>query len=243
VSAATAQVIALAEEPAAPFGPGSDAPAAGRGQTLAAALLLAAATCLVAVLALPSALPLARATALRLLAEALVQVDEPPAHADAVAVHGGGEADGSREKAAIALWKDGRADRLVAMGGPLPPGDPDITYARGVARRLRADGVPNEAILRLEAGGSTAGELVALRRLAEAEGWRRVVLSSSRWHTRRIALLAGQVFRASPVAWSVVAPPGFGFDVDRWWEERPARDVVLGEWAKIGVALLLPAEP
>lgn len=239
---APSQVAALAEQPGALFGSASDAPAA-RAQTLAAGVLLAAAACLLAALALPSVLAVARAAALRMAVEALVQVDEPPAHVDAAAVHGGGAENAARELPAILLWRDGRADRVVAMGGRLPPGDPDITYARGVERRLRAHGVPDEAIVRLDAGSSTAGELVALRRLAEAEGWRQVVLSSSRWHTRRIALLAGQVFRGSPVGWTVIGPPDVGFEVDRWWDDRRDRDLVLSEWAKIVFALVFPAKP
>jgi len=235
--------VALAESTPALLQPSIDGPAAARLQTLALALLLAAATCLYAALALKSAVPLARGVALRLVAEALVQVDEPPARVDAVAVHGGGAENASRELAAISLWKDGRVGRFVAMGGPLPAGDPDVTYARAVERRLRANGVPDGVIVPMPAGNSTAGELIALRRLAEAEGWRHVVLTSSRWHTRRIALLAGQVFRGSSVGWTVTGPPELGFRAEGWWGDRRARDIVLGEWAKIGFALLFPASP
>ena len=227
--------------PAAVFGPVGGAPdAAARGLLLAAAVLLAAASVAFAALALPSALPLARAVVLRSLVGALVQVGEPPRHVDAAAVHGGGGIDAARELAALRLWREGRADHLVAMGGPLPAGDPDRTFARAVERRLRANGAPDSAIIRLDQGGSTAGELQALRQLAEAEGWHQVVLSSSRWHTRRITLLASQVFRGSSIAWTVVAPPDFGFDAATWWDDPVARTIVLNEWLKLGFALFFP---
>jgi uncharacterized SAM-binding protein YcdF (DUF218 family) len=220
-----------------------DLPSAGRIEKLAMSLLLATTLCMLAAIAMPSLLPLARGAALRLLVVGLVRIDEPPARVDAVAVHGGGPSSGSRELAAIRLWQDGRTGRLVAMGGPLPAGDPDRTYARAVERRLRAYGAPDEAIVRLDEGGSTVGELIALRRLAESERWHEVVLTSSRWHTRRIGLLAAQVFAGSSVGWSVTGPPELGFDPDDWWDDQRARELVLGEWAKIGFAFLFPARP
>jgi uncharacterized SAM-binding protein YcdF (DUF218 family) len=218
-------------------------PSAGRIEKLAMSLLLATTLSMLAAIALPSLLPLARGAVLRLLAVGLVRLDEPPVRVDAVAVHGGGPSSGARELAAIRLWQDGRTERLVAMGGPLPAGDPDRTYARAVERRMRANGAPQEAIVRLAEGGSTVGELIALRRLAESEGWQEVVLTSSRWHTRRIGLLAAQVFAGSAVGWSVTGPPELGFDADDWWDDQRTRELVLGEWAKIAFALLVPARP
>jgi uncharacterized SAM-binding protein YcdF (DUF218 family) len=176
----------------------------------------------------------------RLPVDLLVAVEEPPALADAVAIHGGGTADAYREQLAVRLWREGRVDRIVPMGGTLPFGDPMVTYARAVEARLRQLGAPPEAIQRSDEGTSTAEEVVALRRLAEREGWRHVVLTSHRWHTRRIAILAEQAFAGSPVAWTVSGPSELGFDPDGWWQQRASRDVVLGEWLRIALALLFP---
>src|SRR5687767_5260097 len=104
--------------------------------------------------------------ALRPLGSALVVTSSLPPRVDAVAVLGGGDGRGSREAPAAQLLKGGRAGVTVALGGKLPPTDPDQTYAGAVARRLRAQGVPPGAIVRVDEGASTAGELRALRRLA-----------------------------------------------------------------------------
>jgi uncharacterized SAM-binding protein YcdF (DUF218 family) len=142
---------------------------------------------------------------------------------------------------AVRLWREGRVDRIVPMGGTLPLGDPAITYARAVEGRLRQLGVPAAAIQRLDEGSSTAEEVVALRVLAEREGWRHIVLTSHRWHTRRVSIAASQAFAASPIAWTVSGPDEMGFDADAWWQASSSRDVVIGEWLRIALALLFPA--
>jgi uncharacterized SAM-binding protein YcdF (DUF218 family) len=164
-------------------------------------------------------------------------------HVDAVAIHGGGGASGDRELPAVALWREGRTARLVALGGALPLGDPDVTYARAVARRLAAMGVPAEAVRLLEVGSSTSEEMLALREVAEAEGWRSIALSTSRWHSRRAAIIADQVFGGSAIAWTIVVPDELDFPADRWWQERRSRELVYGEWAKVGLALAFPTFP
>ena len=171
----------------------------------------------------------------------LVVAQEAPAHADAVAVHGGGGPGAERERAAATLWREGRADRVLAMGGPLPDGDPDGTYARAVERRLRQVGVPTEAVRVLPLGSSTAEELHALRQVAEVEGWASVVVATSRWHSRRVSLIAGQVFADSEIRWSVIVPEQMDLAVDRWWDSRRTRNLVVGEWLKVGLALAFPA--
>lgn len=176
----------------------------------------------------------------RLPVDLLVVADEPPAHADAIAIHGGGAVDAAREQLATRLWREGRVARVVALGGALPLGDPDVTYARAVERRLRQAGLPDDALLRLDEGSSTGEEVMAVRALAEREGWQHVVLVSTAWHTRRVSIAAGQTFAGSPVGWTVAAPTELGFDADAWWSDRATRGIVLGEWLRIGLILLFP---
>jgi uncharacterized SAM-binding protein YcdF (DUF218 family) len=214
---------------------------AGRGFSRVARVRLALLVVVVAALALALA-SLAGAVA-RAPLELLVVVQPAPDHADAVAVLGGGGATADRERVAVALWRDGRADHIVALGGPLPLGDPDVYYAWAVRRRLIAAGASPEAVRILAVGSSTAGELTALRAAAEAEGWTSLVVATSRLHSRRAALLAEQAFGGSPIAWRVVVAPEPGPSIDRWWDQPDLRAQVLGEWLKIALALALPTEP
>jgi uncharacterized SAM-binding protein YcdF (DUF218 family) len=164
---------------------------------------------------------------------ALVAYDPSPTRVDAVAVHGGGGMDWSREIPAALMLGD-RADWIVAMGGPLPCCDPDITYAGATMRRLRELGLHHDnRVLALEKGLSTDGELRALRELAEVRGWRSLALSTSTWHTRRAAAAARRVFAGSGIAVSVVALPTGDVDLDRWWRSYYGRRAIPGEWAKL----------
>jgi uncharacterized SAM-binding protein YcdF (DUF218 family) len=179
-------------------------------------------------------------SALPLVVRALVAVDSPPPRVDAVAVHGGGGTAAERERAALALVRAGVTDTIVALGGRLPRGDPDMTYAGAVLRRLNEIGAEPATIVRLDRGLSTGGELAALRELAEERGWRSLALATSSWHTRRVRLLAERTFAGSPIAWYVVAA-GLG-DVreDDWWRMPDSPRAILAEWAKIA-ALVSPA--
>jgi len=176
----------------------------------------------------------ALAALLHLLATGLVRVDVPPPHLDAVAVHGGGSPLYERERPAVDLLKSGAADWIVAMGGTLPPGDPDLTYAGATVRRLNELEVDLDRVIRIDQGLSTQTELAALRRVAEGRGWHKVALSSSPWHTRRVAMTAERVFDGSGIGWSVItgSPPG----LDGWWS-APSNPVPV-EWFKIGMLLV-----
>lgn len=200
---------------------------------IAVALLLTA-------LALPlvaAALAAGRDLALDRLAQALVVADAPPDHLDAVAIHGGGDSSAERERPAVALVRAGRADRLVALGGALPAGDPDLTYAGATVRRLRERGAADLPVERLEQGYSTWGELLALRQLAVERGWTSLGLATSPWHARRVAILARRAFAGTGVRWSLVVEPTSPA-MARWWASPRGRVLVLGEWLKVGLALL-----
>jgi uncharacterized SAM-binding protein YcdF (DUF218 family) len=172
-------------------------------------------------------------TLLPTLGHALVAIDPTPSHVDAVAVHGGGGMGRVREVPAVLMLAE-RADWLVAMGGPLPAGDPDLTYAGATLRRLRELGLHDDPrVIALTTGQSTEGELRALRELAEARGWRSVALSTSAWHTRRVGATARRVFAGSGIGVAVVALPTSDLDLDRWWQDYYARLAIPGEWAKL----------
>ncbi len=186
----------------------------------------------------PRAADAAATAALRAVGHGLVAVDPPIAHVDAVAVHGGGGPMHDRELPAAQMLANGAADVVVAMGGTLPPGDPDLTYAGAVERRLHEVGVDPDRIVRMSEGLSTLGEILALRHLAESRGWHSVALSSSPWHTRRVSLLAHRAFAGSRIAVSVVAAEQGDIDLDHWWSRSYTRRVILGEWVKIAMAWL-----
>ena len=156
---------------------------------------------------------------------------------DAVAVPGGGDPVGTREAPAALMIKSGRARVAVAMGGALPPFDPDKTYAGAVARRMYAHGVPAAAVFRTDEGRTTLHELVALRNLAEERGWRSVAIVTEDWHSRRLAASAERAFSGSSVRWGLIVAPVQGFDLDHWWESDVGRRYVIEEWLKLAATV------
>ncbi|TAK20141.1 MAG: YdcF family protein [Chloroflexota bacterium] len=157
--------------------------------------------------------------------------------ANAIAVHGGGDEAATRERVAWRLYEAGIANVIVALGGRLPPGDPDMTYANAVARRLLAIGTPRDAIAMSESGSSTSGELRALRDLARANGWRSVVLVTSPRHARRVDIVADRVLRSGgidfTVAFEAAAAGTSGATTTRNDSES------IGELAKLAIAIAL----
>jgi uncharacterized SAM-binding protein YcdF (DUF218 family) len=228
--------------------PSPDAPATLAGQVRPAGeaaarlwgwtLLVLALTVAVAALAAPR-LPLAAAARLGLTGarQALVSVDRSPMRVDAVAIHGGGTGR-ERERVALALLRGGAAGTIVALGGPLPPHDPDLTYAGAVRRRLTELNAPPDRVVALPEGLSTRAELVALRRLAERRGWQRLALATSSWHTLRVRLTAAEVFAGSTISWSIVAEPDE--EEAAWWANPNRRAIVLGEWLKLAQMVAWP---
>lgn len=131
------------------------------------------------------------------------EVPAPPERAtafDAAFVLGGGVgvspagepelgAAGDRLRLAAELWREGRAETLVASGFSPPPfGLGDLA---ALTREIWVDaGVPRRAIVELSDPTDTRSEIRAYVELARARGWRRLALVSSAWHLPRALELA-----------------------------------------------------
>lgn len=115
-------------------------------------------------------------------------VSEPLRPADAIVVLGG-----SYERAlhGYELYRDGYAPRLVVSGARLHDftlnGRP-FTEANFSKVFLQGLGVPAQAIILLEFTGTTYAEARAVARLSREQPWKRLILVSSPYHTRRANL-------------------------------------------------------
>src|SRR5271166_5189211 len=124
----------------------------------------------------------ARHPILRFAAEAWV-LDAPAAHADALLLLGDDNFYADRATEAAQLFRQGVAPVVVASGRRLRP-------SAGVSELMEHDlierGVPKDRIERFaHDADSTRGEAEALGRLAKEKGWKRVVVVTSNYHTRR----------------------------------------------------------
>jgi uncharacterized SAM-binding protein YcdF (DUF218 family) len=169
----------------------------------------------------------------------LVVADPVPAHADAIVILAGSVPD--RVLEAADLYRAGVAPRVIvtrerirrgdaplrARGVRLPEGD-DLTLAA-----LRSLGVPPRAtaVLRRRST-STESEARTIGRWACAHHLTRLVVVTSRAHTRRSRLILRQAL--GPNVALTVRPSGYdSFSATRWWRIRRDAKTVLSEYQKL----------
>ena len=173
---------------------------------------------------------------LRSLSSFLTVADPLPPSADAIVVLGGGGTHGARELQAAELYKAGLAPLVVTTGGPVA-GEREATYAEWSIQRLERRGVPRAAVLATFFGESTRTDALGARRLAEERGWRRIVVVTDDWHSRRARLVFDQVFGGSAVAYAFSPAHGPRFDPYAWWLDETSALLVVSEYLKIAAYL------
>lgn len=190
-------------------------------------------------------IPLALAVAaIRWLGPWLV-VSEPLVHSDVIFVTDGGTP--GRELEAAALFLEGWAPR-IALVRPRDrlseevrrlAGEP--TAQENASRVLRRRGVPEAAIVRLDRiVDNTLQELQADFDHARAHGYRRVIIVSSPYHTRRLRLIWSSRFERDVPA--IVRPTRYEpLDPTRWWRSGHPLEKVMHE--VLGIANFLFGSP
>ena len=139
-----------------------------------------------------------------------------------------------RATRAAELFRQGKAPIIVASGRRLRP------YA-GIAELMEHDlverGVPKDKILRVpHDADSTREEAQALLPLARQKNWKRLVIVTSNYHTRRARYIFRTVFPAD-VDIRVAGARDGDFDPDHWWEKRKSIKQLTREFAGMLVAM------
>ena len=182
---------------------------------------------------------------LALMGEYLIDEDTP-APADVIVVLAGSLPDRILE--GVTLYQDGYAPRMIlsrgrenaayakldAMGVRLPR---LYDLNRSVAEQL---GVPPSAITEVGGGmdGSTLLEAQAILSYVRAQGYKRILLVTSKVHTRRAAAIYRHL--AAGGVEVIVRPSRYDrFQPQGWWHDRTDIRRVLIEYQKLLVFLLL----
>ena len=162
-------------------------------------------------------------------------VSDPLAPADAIAPLAGGT---DRARYAIALQRSGIAPWLVASDirllGPLGRLGSEQTRTLAAAAGL----LPWQIYETDRVVRSTYQELLAIRALAERQGWHSLIIVTSPEHTRRTRLMADEIFCASAISVRVRPVQGHGYDPARWWRSERERTLTLTEYPKLLAFLL-----
>ena len=140
--------------------------------------------------------------------------------ADVIIVIGDDDFAGDRAREAAGLFQNHWAPQVVASGRMLRP---YTSIADLIAQDLQAQGVPASAIVRFShRANNTLEEAQGLRVLISERQWRKVLLVTSNYHTRR----ARYIFRKtlpSEVSLEVAGAPSSDFEPGSWWQSRQGR--------------------
>lgn len=176
---------------------------------------------------------LVRYPLLRLAGEFWV-VDEPPRPSDAIVMLSDDDYQADRAAHAAELFRAGWAPRVIASGRLLRP------YA-GIAdleeHDLESGGVPAAAVVKLPgADRNTRQECQNIGQFVAVHGWKRILLVTSNYHTRRARYICSRVF-PSGTTLVVSAARDADYDPNNWWKTRQGTKMFFNETVGIFVAM------
>ncbi|MEO8681020.1 MAG: YdcF family protein [Vicinamibacterales bacterium] len=153
-------------------------------------------------------------------------VEDPLAKADALYVLSGTRYE--RQLEAVDLYKAGWAPRVLLSTGSYDWGEVELRE-RGFKVPSEAEieievmdrlGVPRAVIESLEEQDSTKDEADSLFRIATARHWSRVIVVTSRQHTRRARMEMNRKVSGTGVTIIMRASRYDRSNVDQWWQSR-----------------------
>ena len=161
-------------------------------------------------------------------------VNDKPAASDAIVILGDDNYGGDRATRAAQLFKDGMAPRVVASGRYLRP---YASIAELEQHDLTDRSVPASAIVRFDQHAeNTKDEAAALAQLISSRGWKRILLVTSSYHTRRARYICERTFPSGTIL-LVVAAPDSQYDPHSWWHTRAGAKIFAHEFAGMFLAM------
>ncbi|HET6200674.1 MAG TPA: YdcF family protein [Candidatus Acidoferrales bacterium] len=160
---------------------------------------------------------------------------QPPAACDVIVILSDDDFTSDRASRAAELYHAGWAPTIFASGRRLRP---YASIAELMQKDLEARGVPAKAIVAYPHDAvDTLIELTDVRGLVQQHGWKRVMIVTSNFHTRRTRYLCRHIFPAD-IKVLVESAPDVNYDPDSWWRTRgglkiffhEAVGMVVSEW-------------
>lgn len=169
-----------------------------------------------------------------------LQHEDPLQHADALFVLAGSRLERALE--AVDLYQAGYAPVLLLSPGREEPAEV-VARARGLRFPREAEplrdaltgiGIPPDAVV-IGAGSAdnTADEAAILRNVARERRWRRVIVVTSKYHTRRAGFAMRRALEGTGVQVIVHASRYDSADPAHWWRHRHDIRFLMDEWPKL----------
>ena len=167
-------------------------------------------------------------------------IDAPLQPADAVVVLAGTRVERCLE--AVDLYREKVAQHILLSSGRVEAAE-DALRGRGIRFPREVDllkdavvqlGVPGERVHTFpDTVDNTAAEATLTRTVAAQNGWRNLIVVTSKYHTRRSRYAFERAFRGTGVT---VQIRGTRYDTakpDEWWKHRADLRFVLSEYQKL----------
>jgi uncharacterized SAM-binding protein YcdF (DUF218 family) len=173
------------------------------------------------------------------LAERLI-VERPMDKADVIVVLGGSATYVERTQKAAQLFRENISDHIILTNDGLQGGwsqaeQKNLFFVELARRELILQGVSPEKIEELPTVVSgTKDEAVLITEEARKHGWRRVLIVTSGYHSRRSLWLFDRYGEKDDVEYGIVSPPtGLQTPTQAyWWLSRKGWAMVAGEYVK-----------
>jgi uncharacterized SAM-binding protein YcdF (DUF218 family) len=180
---------------------------------------------LIFVVVLLAILYLVRVPLLRFAGEFWI-VDDAPEASDVIIVLSGDNYDAVRASRAAALFRAGLAPHVVATGRALRS---YATTTDLMKHDLVEHGVPAAAIIPLtHHADDTREEAVAVSEFVASHGWKKILLVTSNYHTRRAEYIYERTLPPGTQL-RVISAPDTEYDPQSWWRTREGVKLFLHE--------------
>lgn len=140
--------------------------------------------------------------------------------ADAIIVLSGGSFD--RGNKAVELFNKGWAPRIICPGGnrayEFEILNMHITEAEAAKINLVRQGIPDSAIVLLNAGTSTSEEAALLASYLVNRKYKKVIVLTSLYHTRRAGKVFGKALQHTNIKLMVCGAKSSRFNELYWWQ-------------------------
>jgi uncharacterized SAM-binding protein YcdF (DUF218 family) len=161
-------------------------------------------------------------------------VDDAPETSDVIIVLSGDNYDAVRAARAAALFRAGLAPHVVATGRALRS---YATTTELMKHDLIDHGVPAAAIIPLtHPAEDTREEAVAVSEFVAAHGWKKILLVTSNYHTRRSEYIYERTLPPGTQL-RVISAPDTEYDPQSWWRTSDGLKIFFHEAAGYLAAL------
>jgi uncharacterized SAM-binding protein YcdF (DUF218 family) len=168
-------------------------------------------------------------------------------NADAIICLSGGRT--TRVGESLRLWNQGYARKLFVTAQKAQSKEfyglelSHLEFAQAVTERMKLDA--DWGVIPSLSGGATStfDEAEDALYFAREKGWKRIIIVTDEFHTRRAHYAFKKIFANSELKVEVAGAPNEVFSIENWWRSDRGIMAYLGETIKFPVYLLWDSEP